>query len=74
MSEEKYRSMIGNQHAKGNSGNPNSEGRPKIPEEEKLNQRIVIMVTEKVKKKFSEKIKKTRTKPRQIILDFIKKA
>ena len=72
MSEKKWSGLIGNKNAFGNPGNPNSKGRPEIPEDEKHNQRIVIMVTKKEKQGFSKKIKESRIKPRQIILDFLK--
>ena len=71
IKKEKWSNLIGNNNAVGNPGNPNSKGRPKVLEDEKHNQRIVIMVTKKEKQYFSEKINKTRIKPRQVILDFL---
>ena len=72
VDNEKPHGNLGNQYAVGNPGNPNSKGRPKVSEEEKHNQRIVIMVTKKEKQDFSKKIKESRIKPRQVILDFLK--
>lgn len=73
MINKKPHGGIGNKNAVGNRGNKRAKGVPEKPYNVKLSECISIRVTNQEKQDFVDKIKKSGTKPRQVILDFIKK-